>query len=282
MRDPGTGEQAVTLSAVITCYYEEATIDEFHERLVTALRELGVPFEIIYVNDGSTDRTFAHLESIFERMDSDLQLDPAEIGKLWTEYQKGNDVVSGCREQRADSLSRKTPSRIANLIMRRASGAQMSDFGCTFKLYNAKLIRAFEFGPHRPFNPVAVISRASSCVEVPVSHYARKVGKSGWTFTKLWSYQMEHIVRLTNRPFQYLAGLCMLFAIMVLIRLVLSHVFEFQILATVTNGFILNVLVGSTLVLLAVLAVIGEFMIRVFDATHRDPLYIVKTKRMRE
>ncbi len=311
---PGTPSPAkpVELSAVITCYYEERTIAEFHERLVAALRDLGATFEIVYVNDGSQDATFRCLAEIFARdpevacvldlfansgqlaaitaglqeasgrvilsMDSDLQLDPAEIRNLWGKYREGFDVVSGFREKRADSRLRTVPSKIANVIMRRASHSRLSDFGCTFKLYNGDLVRAFGFGPHRPFNPVRVVSHAGRCVEIRVTHRPRQVGKSGWTFRKLWNYQMEHVVRLSEKPFQFLSAACMLLAALIVVRLILAWFVDFHFVSQVTNGLLLNVQVASTLVVLFVLAVMGEFVIRVFISTQAEPRYIVRTR----
>lgn len=304
--------QEVVLSAVITCYYEEQTIDEFHDRLVAALRKLGVTFEIVYVNDGSQDATFRHLTEILARdpevacvmdlfansgqlaaitaglqettgkvilsLDSDLQLDPAEVGSLWAKYAEGYDVVSGFREKRADSPLRTIPSKIANVIMRRASHSRLSDFGCTFKLYNGDLVRAFRLGPDQLFNPIRIVSHAGRCVEVPVSHRARKVGKSGWTFRKLWNYQMEHVVRMSEKPFQFLSAACVLLAALIFLRVVLAWFVEFHIVSQVTNGLLLNVTVGATLVILFVLALLGEFVIRVFISGQGEPRYVVRTR----
>ena len=128
------------LSAIISCYYEEKSIDEFYERLSKSLNSTKRSYEIIFVNDGSTDRTFEKQKQIFEKdahvrviidffknagqsaamtaasiyargkilffSDSDLQLDPMELNLLLTEFDKGYDVVSGYRKSRKDSLLR--------------------------------------------------------------------------------------------------------------------------------------------------------------------------------
>jgi len=310
MADATTPAAAPELSALITCYFEEKTIEEFHARLSSALERSGRSYEIIFVNDGSTDRTFEKLEAIFAAdnrvsavldlfrnagqpaavtaaigeargrvmlsMDSDLQLAPEDLPLLLQEYDKGYDVVSGYREHRKDSLFRTLPSLIANIIMRKASGTQLSDFGCTFKLYNAKLIRAFDFGPQTIFNPVTVIAKAQRCMEVPVSHAPRKHGKSGWTFKKLWNYQMDQIVVLTDKPFQYLALLAIVFAMLFLGRVLLDYITPFSILDRVTNGLLLNVLVIVFLVLLGGISLVGEFTIRSFILTRQAPKYIVR------
>ncbi len=303
------------VSALITCYYEEDTIGEFHDRLDEALRDTGRGYEIIFVNDGSTDATFARLEAIFERnaavstvidlfqnagqlgaitaaavhargsivlsMDSDLQLDPAEIPQLLAEYDKGFDVVSGFRKERHDSLWRIVPSRLANVIMRRASHSQLSDFGCTFKLYNAKLVHAFPLGPFALFNPVSIISKAGRCTEVPVSHRARQSGTSGWTFRKLWNYQMEHLVSLSTKPFQYIGLGAFVLGLLFFLRILVDFVSPFKMLDEVTNGLILNALLIASLILLGAVCMIGEFTIRTFIFSKQEPKYVVRTCRSR-
>jgi len=311
MVDVTNPESTPELSAVITCYFEENSIDEFHARLSSALDKTARSYEIIFVNDGSTDRTFEKLKAIFEAddhvsavldlfknagqtaaataalceargriilsMDSDLQLAPEDLPRLLQEYDKGYDIVSGYREHRKDSLFRILPSLVANVIMRKASSTRFRDFGCTFKLYNAKLIHAFNFGPQTIFNPVSVIAKAQRCKEVPVSHVPRKHGKSGWTFKKLWNYQMEQIVILTDKPFQYLALLAIIFAMLFVGRVLLDYfVTSFSILEDVTNGLLLNAIVIAFLVLLGGISLVGEFSIRSFILTRQDPKYIVR------
>ncbi len=308
-RMPGTAPE---ISAVITCYFEEKTIEKFHAGLSQALEATGRPYEIIFVNDGSTDGTFEKLKAIYDKdphvsaildlfknagqaaaitaglaeargsivlsMDSDLQLDPADLGALLAEYDKGNDVVSGFRKDRKDSLRRIVPSKIANMIMRKASNTTFRDFGCTFKLYNAKLIRAFDLGPMHVFNPVTVIAKAQRCAEVPVRHYPRPHGKSGWTFTKLWNYQMEHIVGLSERLFQYMALFAALLAALFSLRVAAGYFTPFRVLNTVSTGLVLNVLTIFFLFLFSALCIVGEFSIRSFLALRQIPKYIVRDR----
>jgi glycosyltransferase involved in cell wall biosynthesis len=308
-------ETAPEISAMITCYFEDQTIEEFHDRLDAALRATGRSYEIVFVNDGSTDRTFEKLCQLYERnpnistvidlfknagqlgamtaaavhlrgsivlsMDSDLQLDPEDLPLLLAEYDKGFDVVSGYRERRQDSFWRVLPSRLANIIMRRASNSQLRDFGCTFKLYNAKLIRAFELGPFYFFNPVTIISKAQRCAEVPVSHAARMVGKSGWTFRKLWNYQMEHLISLTTKLFQYIGLAALGLGILFFLRVLVDYVTPFAILGGVSPGLILNTVVIASLILLGAICIIGELAVRTFIASKREPKYIVREIRTR-
>ena len=300
----------VEFSVIITCYFEEQSIDIFYERLSNTLKTLGRSYEIIFINDGSTDRTFEKLRRIFESdnrvtavidlfkntgqgnaktpgvmiakgkamvvIDSDLQLDPEELPRLVSVYDKGCDLVSGYREKRKDTLFRKLPSKIANAIMRKASGTKLRDFGCTFKIYDMRLIHAFEFGPFKPWRSVPVIAQAARTADVPISHHSRPFRKSGWTFRKLFAYNMENLVNLSERPFQFIGVLCLGIALLGFLRLITEMIFPVSILPRVTSGLILNVVVIGFLSTLAILAAIGEFAIRNFIKLQNAPAFVIR------
>jgi len=301
---------ALDLSVIITSYYEQDSIDEFYKRLSRTLEALGRSYEIIFVNDGSTDRTFERHRAIFEAdprvsaaidlfgntgqanattpglmlargrgmvlIDSDLQLDPEELPRLVEQFDAGADIVSGYRRERRDSLRRRLPSILANVIMRKASNSSLRDFGCTYKIYHGALVRAFEFGPLKPWRPVPVIAAAGRIAEVPVTHHERRYGQSGWTFRKLFSYNMENMVNLSERLFQYLGGICLALALVFMARIGFSYIADSELIA-VTPGLILNGVVVGTLIIVAVLAGIGEFVIRNFITLQRRPAFVVRT-----
>lgn len=301
---------APEFSAIITCYFEENSIEEFHRSLSAALNSIQRSYEIIFVNDGSTDRTFEKLKGIFANdvnvtavidlfknagqaaamtagftrasgrhfifIDSDLQLDPGELPLLVAKYDEGYDVVSGYRKNRRDPLSRVIPSKIANMIMRKVSKSKLSDFGCTFKIYNAALIRAFNFGPTKPWRPPYVIAQAQRCTEIPITHYPRRYGKSGWTFRKLFAYNMDNLVGITDRLFQYIGAFCLILSLFFIIRIIIAWAVPFSILSEITNGLILNVLAVNFLVLLGVLCMVGEFLVRSYNLIQSAPAYIVR------
>lgn len=310
-----SGSGVIDFSVVVSCYFEEKSIGEFHERLSRTLASTGRSCEIIYVNDGSTDGTFGRLKEIcdvdpkvaavidlfrnvgqpnavtagiaFARgraiilIDSDLQLDPEELPRLMEEYDRGYDIVSGYRRERRDPLARKIPSLLANFVMRRASRSSLRDFGCTFKIFDGRLVRAFDFGPFRPWRPVPVIAMAGKISEVPVTHNARRHGTSGWTFRKLFAYNMESIVNLSETPFQLLGLACLLFSFLFLLRLATMKIFTFSILPKVTTGLLLNAVVIGLLITVAILCAIGEFVIRNFSLLQRKPAYVVRTMHSR-
>lgn len=199
---------APELFVIATCYNEEQTIDEFHQRLSKTLRETGRTHEIIYyVNDGSRDATFARLQALYDAdasitvaadlmfnvgqptaitvglvhargskiviMDSDLQLAPEELPLLLEAFDEGYVLVSGYRKVRHDPWQRIFASKAANFLLRWAMGGNFTDFGCTFKVIDARLVRAFEYGPFRPLQPAVFVANAHYVQEVPVSHFSR-------------------------------------------------------------------------------------------------------------
>lgn len=306
---------AVDFSVLVTCYFEENSIEEFHDRLSRVLKSTGRPYEIIMVNDGSKDKTWDKLKAIFAAdpsvcavldlfrnfgqqaaitaalkesrgaaivlMDSDLQLMPEELPMLINEYDRGFDLVAGYRMNRKDSLFRVIPSMLANMIMRRASHSNLRDFGCTYKIFNSELLRAFDYGPHHLFSSVEVISRIDRIREVPVSHRKRKYGKSGWTFAKLARYNTDNLVVISERPFQISGLLCLFVSILFGLRLLVEFVLPVRILPSVTNGLLLNAIVISLLLTVAILSLVGELAIRLYFVARRLPAYIVRERLTR-
>jgi glycosyltransferase involved in cell wall biosynthesis len=268
------------------------------------------------IDDGSTDRTFDVMRSLFAGdpqirsilklsknagqlaamtagiceargnavifIDSDLQLAPEELPRLLEKYDEGYDLVSGYRVNRKDAIRRVVPSKLANYIMRKVSDSDLSDFGCTFKIYNAKILRAFELGPRRLFNTATVVSAIGRYTEVPVAHFPRPFGKSGWTFSKLWKFNSDNIMNLSERPFQILGALCAGFAFLSLARFAVELVFPIRLLGEVTTGLLLNALLLATLVIIAILCIIGEFTIRTYLGSSSRPGYVVRDRISRE
>jgi undecaprenyl-phosphate 4-deoxy-4-formamido-L-arabinose transferase len=300
------------ISVVITSYYEERSLREFHSRLKGALESLQMSYEIVMVNDGSTDGTWPLILEIMNEdpnvitaldmaknagqgaamtaglnetsgarivfIDSDLQLSPEELPKLVSVFDEGYDLVTGYREHRQDSLTRKLPSLLANVILRRLSRSNLRDFGCTFKVFNGDILRAFHYGPNKHFHYADVIARMSRYKEIPVSHAPRRYGKSGWTFGKLYRLNMDNVVAMSDRPFQLVAVVCLIVALLFILRVAVSSFTTFQLFPEITHGLLLNVIVIAFLIETALICAVGEFAIRSFNFSRKLPIYVVRER----
>src|SRR6266699_4667435 len=198
------------LSVVVTVLNEEQTVDELYERTVAAVN--GRPFELLFVDDGSRDGTFARLRTLHERdprvrairfarnfgqhpamhagftrargdilvtMDGDLQNQPEDIPRLVAAVEDGADVASGRRALRRDSWGRTLPSRLINGMLRRFTGVRISDFGCAFNAYRRSAVDPMlgSIGRQK-FTKALVLSSGVSVVEVDVEHAARQGSSS--------------------------------------------------------------------------------------------------------
>ena len=201
------------LSILLPLYNEEENIRLQYEEITAAVDSLKVEYEILFVDDGSTDRSFEILSSIaahdervkliqFRRnfgqtaamaagidhsrgeilvfMDSDLQNDPRDIGRLLEKIEEGYDVVSGWRKKRKDNLFIRTiPSRIANRLIARVSGVRLHDLGCSLKAYRGEVLRQVKlYGEMHRFIPIHASWVGASITEIPVNHNPRRFGKS--------------------------------------------------------------------------------------------------------
>mgnify|MGYP001041560319 CR=1 FL=1 len=201
------------VSVVVPVYNEEESIPQLYERLSAELGALGCGYEIIAVDDGSRDRSYALLRELAERderlrvvrfrrnfgqtaafsagfdrargevvvtIDADLQNDPADIGKLLAKMDEGYDVVSGWRERRQDPfLNRRLPSMIANRLISWATGVHLHDYGCSLKAYRSEVVRGIRlYGELHRFIPAIASWQGVAVAELPVNHRARQFGTS--------------------------------------------------------------------------------------------------------
>lgn len=303
-------------SIIVCCYFEEKSIEEFIRRLILPLRDAKISFEVIVTNDGSTDRTFEVLSQLFEQykeisvisdlfknsgqlaamscgitqakgkhfifIDSDLQLDPEQTPMLITEFEKGFDIVSGKRVNRKDKFSRQITSRFANKIMAHVAKHKLTDFGCTFKVYNGSLVRSFNFGPYKRWKTSFVFSRAGNVIEIPVNHHPRKYGSSGQSIRGLVNFLFDNIIGLSDRPFLLLTGFLGILAVVFFIRIAIAFVFDFSIIGNVTPGLLLNVAMIQILMILMCSSMIGEYVFRTYLRCENDPIYVIRQQLKRE
>ena len=205
--------EAVELSVVIPVYNEEQTLEPLAQRLCEVLGSLGRLFELVFVNDGSTDRSGAILEGLslddpehirvvhFRRnfgksaalmngfreasgqviftMDADLQDDPAEIPQFLQKLSEGYDLVSGWKVHRQDPWSKRIPSKIFNRIVAWLTGVRIHDVNCGFKCYRREVVEHLDlYGRLYRFIPILAAAQGFRVTEIPVRHHPRRAGQS--------------------------------------------------------------------------------------------------------
>lgn len=234
--------KSIELSIVIPLFNEEGNIASLYQTLKSVLTSLDRVYEIVFVNDGSTDDTLDRLISIASKdsdivivslagnsgqtgalsagfdhaqgntiitMDGDLQHDPNEIPEFLKWIDEGYDIVSGWRKHRIDPyLSRKLPSRIANYLMAKVSGISLHDFGTTFKAYRKEVLdNVLLYGEFHRFIPALVEGMRVRIKEIPIRSIPRSEGKSKYninrTFTVFFDLiRIRFLTHYLNRPLQ--------------------------------------------------------------------------------
>jgi glycosyltransferase involved in cell wall biosynthesis len=242
----------VEISVVIPMYREEEVVEKLYEKLTGALNKLKRSYEIILVNDGSTDNTLAKLlllnkkdkrvkvidlmgnfgqtaalaagfdnasGKIIVTMDGDLQDDPEDISKLIAKLEEGYDIVSGWRKQRKENLLiRRIPSRIANRLLSRISGIDIHDFGAPLKAYRCEVIRGVRlYGQFHRFIPAIAREMRVRIAEVVVRNYERPYGQSkyglGRTYTVFFDlFRLKFILDYLQQPLRTFGTVGFLFS----------------------------------------------------------------------
>lgn len=212
--------QGVELSVVIPLLNEEGSLRELHQQLRQVLGRMNMRYEILFVDDGSTDRSFnvlrdlkrndRHIQVIrFRRnygksaalavgfakalgttvitMDADLQDDPAEIPSLRRKLEEGYDLVSGWKRLRRDPLTKTIPSRLFNFVVRLLTGIKIHDFNCGLKAYRRDVVKHLHvYGELHRFLPVLAQWDGFRVGELPVQHRPRKYGKTKFGMARFW------------------------------------------------------------------------------------------------
>jgi glycosyltransferase involved in cell wall biosynthesis len=235
--------QQPELSVIVPFYNEEENIGRMHAAIVTAIEPLAISFEMVFVDDGSRDRTLERAVALaqgdprlrivkFRRnygqtpamaagiehargrllvtMDGDLQNDPADIALFLEKIAEGNDIVVGWRHNRQDKLiSRKIPSRIANWLIGKVTGVPIRDNGCSLKAYRARLIKEIPlYSEMHRFIPAMAAIAGPRVAEIKVRHHARQFGKSKYGISRVYKVLLDLMViktvaSFTARPLQW-------------------------------------------------------------------------------
>lgn len=230
------------ISVVVPVFNEEESLRIFYRELIRIAPQLDKSYEIIFVDDGSTDRSLDILKEFIEKnnnvrifsfrknqgkgealtlgfekaigdiiitLDADLQDNPSEINKLLKKHKEGIDVVSGWRKERKDTSKMIIISRLFNFIVGKLFNLKLHDYNCGFKTYSkeaAKSLRLYG-GLHR-FIPVLLHQQGFTVDEVIVEHEKRGYGKSKYGFSKVWKdlpdiFTMLFLVKYRQRPLHF-------------------------------------------------------------------------------
>jgi undecaprenyl-phosphate 4-deoxy-4-formamido-L-arabinose transferase len=302
-------ERAPHVSVVVTIYDEEGTVEELYRRSVAALEQVGKPFELIFVDDGSRDGTFDRLERLhdadprvrvvrFKRnfgqhpamhaglarargevlvtMDGDLQNAPEDIPRLVAAVEAGADVASGRRARRLDSWGRTLPSRLINGMLRRFTRVDISDFGCAFNAYRRSAVEPMlpSIGRQK-FTKALVLSGGASVVEVDVQHAARQ-GSSRYSPLRLTRLALHVLAGFWPQPIQWIGVsiglLCSLLAAVLGGYAVWYWIAESNFPGPLLGGVAVLVVLGLQGF---ILALVGEYLGRIQREVERRPLYTI-------
>jgi len=229
MTQPAKSAVEVALSVVVPLYNEEESIGPLYEAIAAALDAMPQLSEIVFVDDGSTDSTYARIEQLHRRdarvrcvkfrrnygqtpamqagfdhargiivvtMDGDLQNDPADIPRLVAKIDEGYGVVCGWRKDRKDNtVTRTIPSKIANWLISRMTGVAIHDTGCSLKAYRAELIKRTPlYSEMHRFIPAIASMSGTRITEIIVTHHARKFGQSNYGMFRVWQVAWDLLV----------------------------------------------------------------------------------------
>lgn len=212
-------EKSVDVSLIIPVCNEEDTLQALYDQTIDALTKIGCTWELIFIDDGSTDRSYEIIKQLWMKdstvrvikfarnygktpalsaghdyargkilihIDADLQNDPKDICRLLDKLNEGYDVVSGWRKKRHDELFlRLIPSWIANRLISKMTGVQLSDYGCCLKAYRREVIQDVRlYGEMHRFVPIYASWLGARVVEIPVIHHPRRFGKSKYGISR--------------------------------------------------------------------------------------------------
>ncbi len=263
-----TSNKKIFCSVVVPVMNEEENVPLLHQAISAAMQTWGRSYEIVIVDDGSTDRTFSLLQEIAQRdpnlrvvkfrrnfgqsaamgagfelargevivtMDGDLQNDPQDIPMVVAELEKGYDVVSGWRKNRKDKLIiRKVPSKIANRLIRQTTQVTLHDTGCSLKAYSRDVVNKISlYGELHRFIPALARVEGARIGEVVVNHHERKFGQSKYNLTRTFRVIMDLttlnlLLKYLTKPLHFFGALTLLFNALGLGTLLYAAVNLFQ------------------------------------------------------
>jgi undecaprenyl-phosphate 4-deoxy-4-formamido-L-arabinose transferase len=298
------------ISVVIPVFNEEATLDDLYHRLEKTLTALGRPWEVIFVDDGSTDgsaevlrglhaqdpavrvvrfnRNYGQHAAVYAGMertrgdavvtlDADLQNPPEEIPALLRRLEQGADVVGGARTTRHDPWFRRAASRLVNRATSAIVGVRMTDYGCMLRAYRRNVVdQIVACHEISRFIPALANTFAASVAEVPVEHAPRRAGRSKYGLLRLLRLNMDLMTGFSLLPIQAVSLAGVLVAALGLafaIFLGLRRLFVGPEVEGVFTLFaVLFFFVGLQIL---ALGLIGEYVGRIYQEVRRRPRYVI-------
>jgi undecaprenyl-phosphate 4-deoxy-4-formamido-L-arabinose transferase len=302
-------DPAVELSVVVTLLDEERSLEELYSRTVSTLEAYGARFELILIDDGSSDGTFAVAERLhaadprvravrFKRnfgqhpamhaglarargeivvtIDGDLQNAPEDIPQLVDAVRAGSDVASGRRAARHDSWGRTLPSRMINGMLRRFTGVRISDFGCAFNAYRRAVVEPMlgSIGKQK-FTKALILSGGASVVEVDVKHSPR-AGRSRYGPLRLTRLALHVLAGFWPQPIQWIGVgvglLCTALASVLGVYGAVYWIREEDFPGPLLGGVAVLFVLGMQGF---ILALVGEYLGRIHREVEGRPLYTI-------
>lgn len=308
----------MNLSIIIPVFNEEENLEELYKKILDVVKtNSGQNYEIIFVDDGSTDNSFFVLKKICEKntkilrlsrnygqsiaigcgldhsngdyivfMDADGQNDPNDIPKLIQKLNEGYDVVSGWRKNRKDPFLRTIVSKLANKIISAVTGVKLHDYGCTLKIYKKEYLQNLSiYGEIHRFLPAYAVWLGAKITEIPVNHHPRIKGKSKYGFGRTFKVILDLItakffLHHLTKPSHLFGGIgVVLFIIAVILGIyVLYEKYFLNVWAHRNPLLLLAVFLGSIGIQFIVLGLLAELIVRIFYSYQKPPIYIVKEK----
>lgn len=298
------------ISIIAPVYNEEENLTEFNQRIVSVLKSMDKKYEVIYVDDGSKDKSlgiikefkdkfdFVHYISlqrnfgqhaaimaglklaegdIIITIDTDLQNPPEEIPKLIEEINKGFDVISTKRIDRKDNILRKLPSNLMNKIISQLTGVKLNDYGCMMRAYTKKIVNLLlEYGEKSVYIPAFTSWLTNNIKEIEIKHEPRVKGKTKYSFLKLLNQAFDLITAYTLFPIQVISIIGLLLFIGGIFLFCYLMYFRIFIGSPSSLTSFVAILIFLSGTILLSLGIISEYLVRMYKEVKKTPFYIIK------
>ena len=301
------------LSVIIPVYNEEQALPLLFARLYPALDKLGIQYEALFINDGSTDRSVALLREQFERrpevtrvilfsgnfgqhmaivagfehcrgsrvvtLDADLQNPPEEIGNLLAAMDRGHDYVGSVRQARRDTAFRRLASRAMNWMRERITKIRMTDQGCMLRAYDRRIVDAITSSSEiNTFIPALAYTYAANPAEIEVAHEERAAGESKYSLYGLIRLNFDLVTGFSVVPLQMFSFAGIIISIIALLFVIYLAIRRLFLVGPEAEGVF--TLFGIAFFLIGIvlfgLGLLGEYVGRIYQQVRSRPRYLIQ------